>query len=219
MTASLVEEALVSKFRTIEDLRNCRINMSDVCIPAGGAIESIWNTSLASSPCHGSQLPRIIASHDKAIQEVAKKKCRYLVIDSITGHDAITRKYCGKLFFTGEALYTGGISSLVSRNFSYYEEFADATMTMLQEGARRSVDELSERQDVCKVGAIPIIPFRRLKGFFVLVLSACLLFLIWMIIDAQFSSKSNAQESSGGKGSQDIIPAELSFDSDDIVSP
>lgn len=218
MTASLVQESFISEYRTIEDLRNCRINMTEVCIPAGGAIESIWHTSLASSKCHGGQLPRMIESYEQAIQEVAEKRCRYLVIDSLAGNDAITGKYCGKLIATGEPLFWGGLSSIVSRNFSYYNEFSKATLNMLEEGMRLSMDDFFKKRGSCVIHRTSTLSLRQLLGFFITALSAIALLFVWMIIDTQRPPEINGNGSSAGNDDQGTH-AEKYFHLDDMVCP
>lgn len=46
MTASLVQERGRSDFQSIEDIKACRISSKDVCIPRGGAVQSVWENSV-----------------------------------------------------------------------------------------------------------------------------------------------------------------------------
>lgn len=45
--ASLVQEDFNSAFRTINDIKNCRISPGDVCMPRGGAVEAYWKSAIA----------------------------------------------------------------------------------------------------------------------------------------------------------------------------
>lgn len=47
VTALLVEDG-ISDFRTLDDLKSCRIGANEVCLARGDVLESVWKNTIAS---------------------------------------------------------------------------------------------------------------------------------------------------------------------------
>lgn len=184
LTAILVQEEIRAEFRTIEDIRQCRIDIADVCVPKGGAIESFFKSAVGSVPCHNGLQPRMFNSYDLALKAVAEKKCKFLISDDLMAGDATNRRYCN-LVRVGERLHWGGSSFIMPKNSRYYDVFSKTTLDLREEGRLQSVDNFFRERGSCTPVYGYTLNLERLKSFFIVAFSLCGIFFILMVLYPQ----------------------------------
>lgn len=190
MTARLVQVQLKSSFNSIEDLRLCRINPRDVCLPRGGALESFWNQAIMSGggDCHAGDVPHMVDSYELGVKMVANKNCKFL----LSGHSAVevrSGKYCRKLVTSGKPMYWSGNSMVMPNNGNktVVHELSKAILDLRLRGRLQSVEEFHDKKGGCKPSEdLSGLGFEQLRVFFIASLSVCVVMMFCMCAIPQY---------------------------------
>lgn len=185
MTANLVRSTNRSDFSSIDDIINCRISSQDVCIPGGGAVESIWETSikrkiLENNCAFGGEPKEKPRGYDDIIKKAHNNSCRFIFVDSFTAADARRGQYCRQVVITGEPAFSGsGVSFIMPKNSKYSSVLSDATLKLVEGGLMNELSEYT-KMDVCAQGDDSgNISFPMVAIFFLAALFAGFLLLIF----------------------------------------
>lgn len=176
----LLRETYQSKFRSIEDLTNCRIEPERLCIPANGVAQVFWQKAVQTSyvvhhivglkqeifetnaeecdPTHCSACyqdrdigsPIFVKTYEEGAELLRQKKCDYFLLLASTMSYFANGRYCGELVATGEPFFTGGLSFLLPKNSSLGEAFTAATLQMAMNGQLDTIEQFMDRQGIAQ---------------------------------------------------------------------
>lgn len=202
LVLQLFRDNPVSTFRSIDDVKNCRIDATDFCIPRSGATEDFWKFIIAPSRnnCRTTPLekdqPFYIESekpfedpYSQALSAVAEKKCKFLMAQLNTMTVATETTYCNVLRVVGDSFFPVPISVVLPKDSNLTEPISVATMKFQQSdrlpspikyGAPRKCDAVSANN----------LTWDRLSEFFIVVWTALFVMLVFMVIDRRPSNES-----------------------------
>lgn len=191
MTASLVQSSSHSIFRTIDDITQCRINASEICMVDNSAIHSFWSNAVENqieTNCQDRGEPLLASSFEKAIEMVAIGSCKFM-LEGPTAFDATTGKHCNELMITGEPLHSSGDSFVLPNNSTLFEPLAKETMNLYETGRLTSIDEFFKRRGECSLMESTSLGLKTLKPFFIVAFCFCGLMFIVMVLFPQHPAK------------------------------
>lgn len=185
-----------SSFTNIDSFKSCKIKPEDICVPRGGAVESFWNATIASSKCYKDKQINFSATYDKAVSDLYAKKCKFLFSDGITASHAIYREKCGFYMKTGDAVFSAGQAFVLPKDSNRTAALSKATLYLLAQAQIETLDEYFQRRGICRerTGLVGI-SLRKLRFFFLAAYFICFLLFLEMVFDPQKERKrENAPE-------------------------
>lgn len=131
-----------SQFRTIKDFKNCRLNASELCIPAGGASQGFWDEAVAPEralDCPNDK-PDLIESSVAArdIYEESMRKavsnepgsCKFVLSATSTLQSASRGEYCGTLTVVGDPFFSINSGFVLPKGSSLTDPFSRETLKL-----------------------------------------------------------------------------------------
>lgn len=195
LVSQLQTDSPVSEFRSMEDVKNCRIDAPDFCLPKGGATEDYWKFAIERSredcrikPAAEDQ-PRIIEAHDKfhdpssaGLNAVATGKCKYLLALTSTVTVAAEGKYCNALSVVGDPFIHTAVSFVLPKNSGLTQHISAATVSFKQQDKLRTPLEYGVKQK-CSRAWENKLNWRSLGFFFYFAWICHIIMLVYMLVD------------------------------------
>eukprot|EP00178_Gracilaria_changii_P028186 TRINITY_DN971_c0_g1_i3.p1 TRINITY_DN971_c0_g1~~TRINITY_DN971_c0_g1_i3.p1 ORF type:complete len:416 (+),score=44.43 TRINITY_DN971_c0_g1_i3:414-1661(+) len=191
MTASLVHESIQTRFQSAMDFVQCRIDPSEMCLIRGGALETYWKKSIATSKCHFRNPPHYFTSYDVLFEAVKNGACKYAIGGESTIMSAIQQKYCGSLVIVGEAIRDGSLSMLLPIGSNLTEPMSVATLELSETQTEPALRKYLNTLPKCEVDVNSALTFEKLRLFFVIAFSIGVIELLAMVLIPQYSSTDN----------------------------
>lgn len=132
LVVQIFESKPSSAFRTIEDLRNCRIDVSDMCLPKGGATEALYKKSIAphrairgncGKQSRKADEPKIVEGEDPytlGMKYVAStEECNYFFGSTTLVEFFAAGEFCNRVSVVGES-FSEKSSGFVAPNGANY---------------------------------------------------------------------------------------------------
>lgn len=195
----------VSEFRSVDDVKNCRLAASDFCVPAGGATQDFWKFAIeaARDNCRTSTLerdqPSFVSSggafpdpFSAGLDAVAKKECRFFLALSSTMTVATENTYCGTLSVVGETFFPVSISVVLPKGSNLTEAFSVATMNFQQEDTLQTPVEYGAPRK-CNTVVTNVLDWNRLGLFFYVAWTVYFFMLLFMWADQRPPAQTDAK--------------------------
>lgn len=135
----------ISIFRAIIDVKNCRIDATDFCIPQGGATQDFWTLGIEPfrDNCRTVSLqkdqPSLIEAagplgdpFSQGLEDVAEKRCRFFFALTSTLTVGAENKYCDILSVVGDPFFPVPISVVLPKGSNLTEPISIATLNFQQ---------------------------------------------------------------------------------------
>jgi hypothetical protein len=165
----------VSQFRSVEDVKNCRIDATNFCLPAGGASENFWREAIEPSRSNCRKLsleddqPVLIKGSDPFSQGLdaltQKETCDFFLGPTGTLTVAAEGRYCNRAEVVGEPFYPHSASFILPKGSNYTLSMSDATLRLQLQDRVPSPFEYGVVQECNKVSQTQL-TWEILKIFF-----------------------------------------------------
>lgn len=186
----------ISKFRSIDDVKNCRIPGSDICFVAGGVEEDFWNSAVATarsncrtaaedeSPFHV-QKGVFDDPFSAGLDAVVSGKCKFFLAATSTISIASKSSFCGDLSIVGEKFYKMSIGYILPKDSPLTEPLSMETLQLQQDGLLKTPSEYGEEAfpSTCGIQSSQRIGWGQLGLFFYVVTSAQCLMLVCLLLE------------------------------------
>lgn len=195
LVSHLSADRPVSDFRSMEDVKNCRIEASDFCIPKGGASEDYWKNAIEASrnDCRTKSAqedrPQIIGAHGKfsdpssaGLNAVATKRCKFLLALTSTVTGAAHGRYCNILSVVGDTFSQAPVSFVLPKDSNLTAHIDAATVSFQQRDTLLTPIKHVVQQE-CKGATEKRLNWKRLGFFFYFSWVCHLIMFVYMLID------------------------------------
>ncbi|CAN8072622.1 unnamed protein product [Agarophyton chilense] len=190
MTASLLQESFSSQYQSVSDIHSCRVKPSDICIIKGGAMETYWNDSLATDPCHENDKPKFMNSHSEMFQAVQSSRCLYGIAMETVLNNANRETYCNSFVSLGEPFQTGGLSMLLPKNSNLTQPMSLGVLALLRNQTKSYLNKYLNTLPNCRADVNTNLSFTKLRLFFFLAFGfGVVIFLEMLFVPQQIIAK------------------------------
>lgn len=192
MTASLVTAGPVSAYHNVNDLERCSVDLGDFCIPRGGVLELLWNSTTENILCQNRKA-NYTMTHKEAIDAVANQSCKFIAESGLSVRDVTTGKHCGTVAKVGEPLFYGGTSFITPLNFDeeWFKKLETKTLKLREKGELETLEKYLSAREGCLRANGGQITFAQTKTFFIL---AFVLIAIMFVVMITHTDRPNQSE-------------------------
>lgn len=204
-----------SEFRSIEDVKNCRIDASDMCVPLGGATQDYWKFAVepARENCRKVSLeddqPTFVTAGGQfkdpfsaGLSAVAEKKCSYFFALTSTMAVSASNEYCGVLSTVGDPFYPVPISVVLPKDSNVTGPISTATLKFQLADSLQSPIDYGVPRKCNAASAANSLTWRRVAIIFYVTWALHAAMLAYMLIDKR--GRRGQQESSQPRASESI---------------
>lgn len=133
----------------------------------------------------GRQGPTLLSSYDELLEKTADKQCKFSMGLGSSLTYAASGRYCGTLVVTGRPFFEGGLSFVLPKGSNFTAEISNVTLQMKAGGSLPSLEDTLRGQGSCRQSTDPVLTFEKLRTFFFLAYSACVVLFLEMVMDPQ----------------------------------
>ncbi|CAN8072624.1 unnamed protein product [Agarophyton chilense] len=184
------DESFSSQYQSVSDIHSCRVKPSDICIIKGGAMETYWNDSLATDPCHENDKPKFMNSHSEMFQAVQSSRCLYGIAMETVLNNANRETYCNSFVSLGEPFQTGGLSMLLPKNSNLTQPMSLGVLALLRNQTKSYLNKYLNTLPNCRADVNTNLSFTKLRLFFFLAFGfGVVIFLEMLFVPQQIIAK------------------------------
>lgn len=126
--------------------------------------------------------PRVKRTYSDLIESVAKKECKFALVDEMLLHETVnTDRYCRKLVTVGEPVYWGGISYILPRGSELKRAIEKVTLGLRGDGKLETLKQFYGKGS-CDLNGQVVLNARKLLLFFSMGYGACVVFVLGMVL-------------------------------------
>lgn len=196
LVVQLFADKPISDFRSIQDVKNCRIDARDMCLPSNGATEVYWRRVIEKSrgECRKMSLeedqPKFIEAAGRfkhtyaaGLDAVAEGDCKYFMASASTIAAGATNEYCGVLSVVGEPFFPNAVGFALPKGSSMAGPISTATLEFHQEDSLPTLIEYGVSQE-CNISmSATRLDWSRMSIVVYVKLALHALMLLYVIID------------------------------------
>lgn len=188
LTVLLFESVKSSRFRTLEDVKECVISPSSVSFIRGGASQDLWTNAITSrNYCNDNKSPRALAkSIEHGLQLLREKKVDFFF--SLEGAVlSVVNRQCDKFAVVGEPFFSTSIGFIVPKNASIKAPLDRATRVLREQDAFQSARNIAMRS-LCEEASAATISMDRLTFFFAAYFAAAFVLIVYRVCHLRHAS-------------------------------
>jgi hypothetical protein len=181
LTANLSATTAESEFRSIDDLKSCKIAADRVCFPDRDAAKTFWDESIAvslrSASCKSLSSKVVATIADGFNILTSKSSCDFFFASGGTTQWHVTGEFCKRLSIVGSSFYDIDLSFVLPQQSNLTSLMSNETLRLRETGQLQSAADYTRvnlPQCITSPTAVKM-TWERLKVFF---------FMCWAVLTA-----------------------------------